>query len=95
MKLNQSNDKEFDALISSIKDLALRIIKESPNIPEEAAIAIKNIKNTSFVINFISSNMNASIQEKQALLEEEDLKKRAIAVLELLTKDLQVLRNEK
>ena len=87
----KSNDKEFDALISSIKDLALRIIKESPNIPEEAAIAIKNIKNTSFVINFISSNMNASIQEKQALLEEEDLKKRAIAVLELLTKDLQVL----
>ena len=54
MKLNQKITKEFDALISSIKDLALRIIKESPNIPEEAAIAIKNIKNTSFVINFIS-----------------------------------------
>ena len=84
-------DEEFGALVSSIKDLALRVIEESPNIPEEAAIAIKNIKNTSFIINFISSNMNASLKDKQILLEQVDLKKRAIAVLELLTKDLQVL----
>ena len=84
-------DKEFSALVSSVKDLAINIISESPNIPEEAAIAIKNIKNTSFVINFISSNMNISLLEKQSLLEEIDLKKRAISVLELLTKELQVL----
>ena len=57
-------DEEFGALVSSIKDLALRVIEESPNIPEEAAIAIKNIKNTSFIINFISSNMNASLKDK-------------------------------
>jgi ATP-dependent Lon protease len=85
------NDQEFNALVSSIKDLALRIIDESPNIPAEAAIAIKNIKNTSFVINFVSSNMNINLSEKQALLEEVDLKKRAIKVLELLTKELQLL----
>ena len=87
----EKNDQEFNALVSSVKDLALRIIDESPNIPSEAAIAIKNIKNTSFIINFVSSNMNISLSEKQVLLEEVDLKKRAIKVLELLTKELQLL----
>ena len=87
----EKNDQEFSALVSSVKDLALRIIDESPNIPAEAAIAIKNIKNTSFIINFVASNMNISLTEKQALLEEVDLKKRAIKVLELLTKELQHL----
>ena len=84
-------DKEFNALVSSIKDLALKIIEESPNIPSEASIAIKNIKNNSFVINFVSSNMNLSISDKQMLLEEIDLKKRAVSVLEFLTKELQLL----
>ena len=84
-------DEEFEALVSSVKDLALQIIKESPNIPNEASIAIKNIKNSSFAINFVSSNMNIGLTEKQALLEEVDLKKRAILVLELLTKELQSL----
>ena len=87
----EKKDQEFNALVSSVKDLALRIIDESPNIPTEAAIAIKNIKNTSFIINFVSSNMNINLSEKQALLEEVDLKKRAIKVLELLTKELQLL----
>jgi len=87
----EKNDEEFTALVSSVKDLALRIIDESPNIPSEAAIAIKNIKNTSFAINFVSSNMNIGLPEKQSLLEEVDLKKRAISVLELLTKELQLL----
>ena len=84
-------DKEFKALVSSVKDLALKIIEDSPNIPSEASIAIKNIKNTSFAINFISSNMNIGLLEKQSLLEEVDLKKRAISILELLTKELQLL----
>ena len=87
----EKKDEEFIALVSSVKDLALRIIDESPNIPSEAAIAIKNIKNTSFAINFVSSNMNIGLPEKQSLLEEVDLKKRAISVLELLTKELQLL----
>ena len=85
-------DKEFSALVSSIKDLSLKIIEASPNIPSEAAIAIKNIKNSSFAINFVSSNMNISLSEKQRLLEEIDLKKRAVSALELLTKDLQMLK---
>ena len=81
-------DEEFEALVSSVKDLALQIIKESPNIPNEASIAIKNIKNNSFAINFVASNMSLGLNEKQALLEEVNLKKRAILVLELLTKEL-------
>jgi len=85
------SDKEFDALVSSVKDLALKIIDESPNIPNEASIAIKNIKSSSFVINFVSSNMSISMLNKQNLLEEIDLKKRAIKVLELLSKELQML----
>jgi len=91
IELKPYSDKEFDALVSSIKDLALRIIDESPNIPNEASIAIKNIKSSSFVINFVSSNMSVSVINKQALLVEIDLKKRAIKVLELLTKELQML----
>ena len=86
-----TDDNEFNALVSSVKDLALRIIEESPNIPTEASIAIKNIKNNSFVINFICSNMNIGLSEKQSLLEDLDLKKRATSVLELLTKELQLL----
>jgi ATP-dependent Lon protease len=87
----ETKDDEFSALVSSVKDLSLKIIEASPNIPSEAAIAIKNIKNSSFAINFISSNMNISLGEKQLLLEEIDLKKRAISALELLTKELQML----
>jgi ATP-dependent Lon protease len=85
------SDDEFGALVDSVKDLALKIIEESPNIPTEASIAIKNIKNTTFAINFISSNMNISLSKKQKLLEEVDLKKRAVLCLELLTKELQLL----
>ncbi len=91
IELKPYSDKEFDAIVESIKDMALRIIAESPNIPNEASIAIKNIKSPSFVINFVSSNMSISMINKQALLEEVDLKKRAIRVLELLTKELQML----
>ena len=86
-----SKDEEFIALVSSIKDLSLKIIDASPNIPSEAAIAIKNIKNSSFAINFVSSNMNISLTEKQKLLEEINLKKRAVLALELLTKEFQML----
>ena len=90
IKPNFVND-EFEAIVSSVKDLALRIIEESPNIPTEASIAIKNIKSSSFAINFISSNMNIALVEKQNLLEEIDLKKRADRVLDLLTKELHML----
>lgn len=87
----QRNIKKFEALVGSLKDLALQIIKVSPNIPSEAAFAIKNIESHSFLINFISSNMNAAVRDKQKLLETADLRKRAEMVLEYLTKELQML----
>ncbi|WP_371724322.1 endopeptidase La [Mucilaginibacter sp. L196] len=84
-------DKEFKAMISSIKDMAMNIIQLSPNIPSEAGIAIRNIESTSFLINFISSNMNAEMTAKQHLLEVANLRERANLVLEHLTLDLQML----
>jgi len=84
-------DKEFKAMISSIKDMAMNIIQLSPNIPSEAGIAIRNIESTSFLINFISSNMNAEMTAKQQLLEVTNLRERANLVLEHLTLDLQML----
>jgi ATP-dependent Lon protease len=87
----KKNEKEFDALVSSLKDLALQIIQHSPNIPSDSAFAIRNIESKSFLINFISSNMNLDVVKKQQLLEIADLKERATRVLEHLTKELQML----
>ena len=91
-----TNDKEFEATIDAIRDLAIKIIQENPNIPSEAAFAIRNIESTSFLINFIASNMNATVLEKQAVLEIDELKERATAILKYLNSDLQrlTLRNE-
>jgi ATP-dependent Lon protease len=88
---NTENDKEFDALISSLKDLSLRIIQLNNNIPQEASFAIKNIENPSFLINFASSNSDIKAEEKQKLLETDDLKKRGTLLLEYLTRELQLL----
>ena len=84
-------NKEFLAIIDSIKELALNIIKESPNIPSEASFAIKNIESDSFLINFVSSNMNLSVAEKQSLLQIDDLKKRALATLKFMNMEFQKL----
>lgn len=84
-------DKEFKAMISTIKDMAMSIIQLSPNIPSEAGIAIRNIESTPFLINFIASNMNADMIAKQRLLEVANLRDRANIVLEHLTLDLQML----
>ncbi len=87
----EKDDKEFLALVSSLKDLALQIVKQSPHIPSEAGFALKNIETPSFLVNFISSNMNASVADKQKMLEVLDLKERATLVLSNLTKELQML----
>ncbi|HKK39311.1 MAG TPA: endopeptidase La [Cryomorphaceae bacterium] len=87
----ETGKKKFQALVDSLKDLALHIIKLSPNIPSEAQFAIKNIESHSFLVNFISSNMNAEVKDKQKLLEIADLRKRAELVLEYLSKELQML----
>ena len=84
-------NKEFKALVSSLKDLALKIIKDSPNIPSDASFAIKNIESDAFLINFIASNMNLNMEQKQGLVEINDLKDRATKVLQLLSKELQLL----
>jgi ATP-dependent Lon protease len=84
-------NKEFEAIIDSIKDLALQIIQDSPNIPSEASFAIKNIESNSFLINFVSSNMNLSVNEKQSLLEINDLKERALATLKFMNIEFQKL----
>lgn len=84
-------DVEFNTIIESVKDLAIQIIKESPNIPTEATFAIKNIESNSFLINFVSSNMNLSVKEKQDLLAVNDLKERALETLRYMNLELQKL----
>ena len=84
-------DAKFNALVDSIKDMALRIIEQSPNIPSEASFAIKNIESNSFLINFIASNMNAEVNQKQEVLREKNCRKRAQTLLRLLSKDLKLL----
>jgi len=85
------DDEQFSAIIESIKELALQIIKESPNIPSEASFAIKNIESNSFLVNFVSSNMNLSLKEKQKLLEINDLQERALATLKFMNLEYQKL----
>lgn len=84
-------DKPFEALIGSLKDLSMQIIKLSPNIPSEASFAIKNIESPYFLVNFISANLNVDLKEKQELLEISDITERANKVLAALTKELQML----
>ena len=85
------NSSEFLAIIESIKDLALKIIRDNPNIPSEASFAIKNIESNSFLINFVSSNLNLDVKDKQELLEIADLQERALATLKYMNIELQKL----
>lgn len=87
----ETGDVEFRTIIESIKELAIQIIKESPNIPTEATFAIKNIESDSFLINFVSSNMNLSVKEKQDLLAVSNLKERALETLRYMNIELQKL----
>ena len=89
-------NKELNLMFKTIKDLALQIIRDSPNIPSEASFAIGNIDSPTFLVNFISSNMNADVHKKQEMLEQFDLKKRVEMVMEHLSLEIQMLemRNE-
>ena len=88
--LKKSNSK-FSATIDAIKDIALKIIKENPNIPSEASFAIKNIHSSSFLINFVSSNMNISVKDKQELLESTSIQNRAMKSLKFLNLEYEKL----
>lgn len=84
-----TEDEHFKATVDSLKDLATQLINLSPNMPSEAAIILKNIENASFLIHFVSSNLNADLKEKQALLEIKDLKSRSEKLMALLQRELQ------
>lgn len=82
-------DEDFAAYVSNIKDLASQIVQMSPNLPTEASIILKNIENPSFLINFVSSNLNSDLGEKQRLLEIDEVKVRAEELMQILQKELQ------
>ncbi|MCS6934376.1 MAG: endopeptidase La [Chitinophagales bacterium] len=86
------DDKEFEASVLTVKDLAAEIIKLNPQIPSEATIVLKNIANPITLIHFISSNLNIPNSEKQKLLEVADMKERVRLVLEALNRELQMLK---
>ncbi|MEQ1553780.1 MAG: endopeptidase La [Ferruginibacter sp.] len=85
----RKGDKDFDAIVGSIKDLAAQIIGLSPNLPSEAGIILKNIENPSFLIHFVSSNLNCELKDKQRLLVISDLKERAELLMNLMHTELQ------
>jgi ATP-dependent Lon protease len=87
----ESGDKEFETVIDAIKEMAIQIIKENPNIPTEATFAVKNIESNPFLVNFVSSNMNLQVKEKQELLAMSNLKERAFATLRFMNLELQKL----
>lgn len=86
---NLKDDADFSAMVSSIKDLAAQIIGLSPNLPSEASIILKNIENPSFLIHFVSSNLNSDIREKQKLLKINNIKARAELLMNLMQTELQ------
>ncbi len=86
---NLKGDADFEAMVGSIKDLAGQIVGLSPNLPSEAAIILKNIENPSFLIHFVSSNLNSDIKEKQKLLEISNIKARAELLMNLMQTELQ------
>jgi ATP-dependent Lon protease len=90
------HDPEFDALISSIKDHSENIAQQSANMPNETSLVLRNIEQQSFLMHFVASNINAKLTEKQALLEESDIRARAEKLLQMLQSELQLveLKNE-
>jgi len=89
-KIDPATDKN-QALVSSMKDMAMRIIKENPNIPSEATFAIKNIESPTFLVNFIASNLSSEVPKKQELLEQNEIIKRIELVLEQLSHEIKML----
>ncbi|MFI5186375.1 MAG: endopeptidase La [Chitinophagales bacterium] len=82
-------DPDFEAYVANIKELAAEIIQLSPNIPSEAAIILRNIESASFLIHFVSGNLNTDIKDKQKLLELNNIRERADLLMKLLQKELQ------
>jgi ATP-dependent Lon protease len=89
-------DSEFDAIMSSVRDYSEKILTQSPNLPSEAGIVLRNIEQQSFLLHFIASNINAKLTDKQMLLEIDDIKERGEKLLQILQAELQIveLKNE-
>jgi ATP-dependent Lon protease len=87
----EPHSKDFNAIVGSLKDLSLKIIKINPNISPEASFAIKNIENNTYLINFICSNTDIKVQDKQKLLEINSMRERGLMLLEFLVQEIQVL----
>lgn len=82
---------EFNAIVGSLKDLSIKIAQYSSNVPPEASFAVKNIENSTFLINFICSNTDLKVEEKQNLLEFSDIRERGIQAISYLVKEVQML----
>ena len=82
---------EFSAIVGSLKDLSIKIAQYSSNVPPEATFAVKNIENSTFLINFICSNTDLKVEEKQSLLEVDDIRERGIQAISFLVKEVQML----
>ncbi len=82
---------EFSAIVGSLKDLSIKIAQFSSNVPPEATFAVKNIENSTFLINFICSNTDISVEEKQKLLEIDDLRDRGVQAISYLVREVQML----
>jgi ATP-dependent Lon protease len=85
-------DKQLQGMLNAMKDMAIEIINLSPNIPKEATIAIKNLDSPAFIVNFIASNMNIDVKEKQKLLEIQDIYKKSEMILGHLTNELEMVK---
>jgi len=90
-KNQKKSNSKFTATIDAIKDIALKIIKENPNIPSEASFAIKNIHSSAFLINFVCSNMNITVKDKQDLLSSLNVENRALKCLKFLNVEYEKL----
>ena len=85
----EKENQDFQAYLSNIKDLATQLIQLSPNFPSEAAMILKNIESPLFLINFVSSNLSVEINDKQALLEQNNITLRAEKLIQFLQQELQ------
>ena len=90
-KVPEDDNRVFTALVEALKELAIRIIKGSGSIPDEATFAIRNIEQPVAMINFICTNFSISLEDKLKLLQTNDVSKRGYMLLDLLTKESQLL----
>ncbi len=86
---------EFEAIVESLKDIAIKIAKNSSNTPPEATFAVRNIENPEFLINFVSANANIKVTEKQGLLKINEIRERGLQAITYLVRELQLVELKK